>query len=74
MINYNKLWNMLDKKNIPQEKFRSDLHIPSNVFTRMKNNETIHMSTIDKICDAFNCGVNDVIVYQRAKTEYYTID
>lgn len=63
MIIFDKLWETMQKKGISTYKLREDCGIDSKTVRRLKANENIETKTINKLCLALNCRVEDIMEY-----------
>ena len=63
MIIYAKLWETMKKKNFSTDKLREKCGIDSKTIRRLKANENIETKTLDKICAALDCKIEDIIEY-----------
>ena len=63
MIIFDKLWETMAKKGISTYKLREVCGIDSKTVRRLKANENIETKTINKLCLALNCRVEDIMEY-----------
>lgn len=63
MIIYNKLWDLMDKKNISQYSLIYDYDISSLIINKLKHNKNVNISTIDRLCSILDCTPNDILEY-----------
>lgn len=63
MIVYTRLWETMKKKNFSTYKLREKCGIDSKTIRRLKANENIETKTLDKICAALDCKIEDIIEY-----------
>ena len=63
MIVFDKLWITMEQKGFSTYKLREKCGIDSKTIRRLKANENIETKTIDKLCLALNCRVEDVLEY-----------
>lgn len=63
MIAFNKLWITMEQKGFSTYKLREKCGIDSKTIRRLKANENIETKTIDKLCLALNCRVEDILEY-----------
>ena len=59
--NYNKLWKILIDRNIRKEDLRVAAGITTTAMAKLGKNETVHMDILLKICNALNCGLDDIL-------------
>ncbi|MBQ6815963.1 MAG: helix-turn-helix transcriptional regulator [Clostridia bacterium] len=60
MIVFDKLWLTMELKGFSTYKLREQCGIDSKTIRRLKANENIETKTIDKICTALNCRIEDI--------------
>lgn len=63
MIIYDKLWDLMDKKNISQYSLIYDYDISSLIINKLKHNKNVNVSTIDRLCSILDCTPNDILEY-----------
>ncbi len=63
MIVFDKLWITMKQKGFSTYKLREQCGIDSKTIRRLKANENIETKTIDKLCSALNCRVEDILEY-----------
>ena len=60
MIVFDRLWITMKQKGFSTYKLREQCGIDSKTVRRLKANENIETKTIDKICTALNCRIEDI--------------
>lgn len=68
-LSYDKLWNILEQKNITKTEFRKMVDVSSGTLAKMTANEPISLSIVERICDIFQCDVSDLLEYRHEKKE-----
>ena len=63
MIVFDKLWLTMKQKGFSTYKLREQCGIDSKTIRRLKANENIETKTLDKICSALNCKIEDIIEF-----------
>lgn len=63
MIIFDKLWMTMKEKGISTYKLREECGIDSKTVRRLKANENIETKTINKLCSALNCRVEDIMEF-----------
>lgn len=63
MIVFDKLWSTMKEKGISTYKLREECGIDSKTVRRLKANENIETKTLDKLCAALACKVDDIMEY-----------
>ena len=59
--NYNKLWKILIDRNMRKEDLRLAAGLTTTAIAKLGRNETVHMDILLKICNALNCGLDDIL-------------
>ncbi len=60
MIVFDKLWKTMKSKGISTYVLREKCGIDSKTIRRLKANENIETKTLDKLCDALDCKIEDI--------------
>lgn len=62
--------NTLKSKNISQYKLSKDTGIAASTLNNLCNGKTtsIQFSILDKICEALDCQVSDILLYEKNDT------
>lgn len=63
MIVFDRLWITMKQKGFSTYKLREQCGIDSKTVRRLKANENIETKTIDKICTALNCRIEDIVEF-----------
>ena len=63
MIVFDKLWITMREKGISTYTLREKCGIDSKTVRRLKANENIETKTLDKLCTALNCKIEDIVEY-----------
>lgn len=63
MIVFTKLWETMAKKGVSTYTLREKCGIDSKTVRRLKANENIETKTLDKLCAALNCRLEDIAEY-----------
>ena len=63
MINYNKFWETIKRKNISTYNLINDYGFSKGLIDNLKHNRSITMTTLNDICNKIGCNPNDVIEY-----------
>ena len=64
MIIFDKLWVTMKEKGISTYKLREACGIDSKTVRRLKANDNIETKTIDKLCAALGCKIEDIAEYK----------
>ena len=63
MIVFDKLWLMMEQKGISTYFLREKAGIDSKTIRRLKANENIETKTLDRLCGALECRLEDIAEY-----------
>lgn len=63
--NYNNLWKLLIDKDLKRTDLIDLADISSNVLARMGKNEPVSLESLEKICIALDCSIQDVITIDK---------
>jgi DNA-binding Xre family transcriptional regulator len=64
MIVFDKLWETMKKKGFSTYRLREECGIDSKTVRRLKANDNIETKTINKLCIALNCRVEDILEFK----------
>ena len=62
-VSYNNLWKLLIDKGMNKTELKEASGISFNVMARMGKNEAVSLESLEKICEALNCNIGDIIDY-----------
>lgn len=60
-IKYDKLWKLCENKSINKLSLFIELGMSTQTLNQMRNNKTVSLKTIDKLCTYFNCQPDDIM-------------
>lgn len=60
-ISYKPLWHLLVEKEMNKEDLKKAANITSNIVSRMSKNAYVNLDSIEKICLAMDCKIEDVV-------------
>lgn len=60
MIVFDRLWTTMQKKGISTYTLREECGIDSKTVRRLKANENVETKTLDKLCTALDCKIEDI--------------
>jgi len=66
-IRYEKLFHLLDERNMTTRELEKQADYSGNITTRMRRNEYISLESIEKICKTLNCRVDDILEFNTNK-------
>ena len=61
VLSYKPLWHLLVEKNMNKEDLKRVAKITSNIVARMSKNTYVNLDSLEKICLALDCTLNDVV-------------
>ena len=64
-LSYNILWKLLIDKDMSVAEMRKAADIAPNTVTRMKKNQEVTMTVLEKICDVLDADFGDIVEYKR---------
>ncbi len=63
MICFDRLWKTMEQKNISTYQLRECCGIDSKTIRRLKANDNMETKTLNKLCEALGCGLNEIAEY-----------
>ena len=66
---YDKLFHLMIDKKITSVQLKEMAGISANIITRLKRDEYISIESVEKICVALNCGVDDILEFTDGTRE-----
>lgn len=69
-INYDKLFHMMIDRKITNIQLKDMAGVSANIITRLKRDEYISIESIEKICKALQCGVDDILEFVDKEGQY----
>lgn len=61
VISYKKLWKLLIDMDMKKKDLQELAGISSASITKMAKNENINTETLQKVCNALNCDISDIM-------------
>ena len=62
-VSYSRLWKLLIDKKMNKSQLRNAAGISTNAVAKLGRNETVSLETLEKICSALNCNIEDVMEF-----------
>lgn len=62
-VSYKKLFHLMIEKEISNVQLQQKAQISTNVITRMKRNQYISLESIESICHALNCNIDEILEF-----------
>lgn len=66
---YKPLWKLLIDKEMSKKELMQVTGISKSTMDKMGRGETISLDIVDRVCNYFNCKVEDVIEHSRPRKE-----
>ena len=63
MIVFERLWNVMREKGVSTYQLRERCGIDSKTIRRLKANDNIETKTLNKLCAALECRLEDIAEY-----------
>ena len=63
MIRFNKLWQIMKEKGVSTYQLRERCGIDSKTIRRLRANENMETKTLNKLCAALSCRLEDIAEY-----------
>lgn len=64
MIVFDWLWDVMEKQGVSTYQLREKCGIDSKTIRRLRANENIETKTLDKLCRALSCRLEDIAEYR----------
>lgn len=64
MIAFDRLWITMKKRGISTYQLRERCGIDSKTIRRLRTNENVETKTLDKLCTALSCQLEDIAEYK----------
>lgn len=64
-IKYDKLFEQLKKREIKESKLTREAGFSANIMTRIRRNQYVSLESIEAICRALNCKIDDIITFEE---------
>lgn len=60
-VNYDKLWNILNERNMLKTDLIKQAKISTNAMAKLGKNEDVRFGILVSICKALNCKIDDIV-------------
>lgn len=64
-VTYRKLFHLLNDKGMTNAELMKKAGFSANIITRLKRDNYISLDSIEKICYALNCGVDEILDFEQ---------
>lgn len=65
IISYNKLWKLLVDRKMSKADLRKKVGIAPNTMTRLRRDEEVTLSVLNKICETLEVDIGDIMSFVR---------
>ena len=62
-VSYNRLWKVLVDKKMSKADLRKTAGLAPNTMTKLRRDEPVAMTVLDKICETLNTDYGDIMQY-----------
>lgn len=62
-VTYKKLFHLLIERGIPTAELTEKVGFSANILTRLRRNQYVSLDSIEKICFALGCKVDDILEF-----------
>ena len=62
-VKYGKLFHLLIDRKITNAQLAQKAGVSANIITRLKRDQYISMESIERLCIALGCGVDDILEF-----------
>ena len=63
MIRFDRLWKIMEEKGMSTYTLRERCGIDSKTIRRLRANENMETKTLNKLCEALSCRLEDIAEY-----------
>lgn len=64
-VKYNRLFQLLIDRKITNAQLAKKAGVSANIITRLKNDQYISMESVERLCTALNCGVDEILEFVK---------
>lgn len=64
-VKYDKLFHLLIDRKITNAQLAQKAGVSANIITRLKRDQYISLESIERLCGALNCGVDDILEFTK---------
>ena len=62
-ISYNGLWKLLIDKGMKKLDLKDAVGISTGTLAKLSKNEQVALSVLERICEALDCQIGDIVAY-----------
>lgn len=68
-VSYSRLWKLLIDRDMNKSQLKDAAHISTNAVAKLGKNESVSLDTLEKICIALDCRIEDVIEFTGTRSK-----
>jgi len=68
-VDYSKLWKLLIDRKMNKSQLRKAANISTNAVAKLSKNQTVSLDTLEKICSALGCRIDDIMEFVQPRQE-----
>lgn len=68
-VSYNRLFHLLVDKKMNNAQLSKEAGISLNIVARLKKDEYVSMESVEKICKALDCSVDEILEFTKDTAE-----
>ena len=73
-VSYKRLFHLMIDKGVTNAELMAKAGFSANIITRLKRDHYVALDSIEKICYALDCGVDDILEFIPEEKEHTTDD
>lgn len=73
-VSYKRLFHLMIDKGVTNAELMEKAGFSANIITRLKRDHYVALDSIERICYALNCGVDDILEFIPEEKEHTTDD
>ena len=73
-VSYKRLFHLMIDKGVTNAELMEKAGFSANIITRLKRDHYVALDSIEKICYALDCGVDDILDFIPEEKEHTTDD
>ncbi len=66
-VKFDRYFKLAQERKITYSQILEEANISGNILTRMRRNEYVSLESIEKICRALDCDINDILEFVEEK-------
>ena len=64
-VRYDRLFHLLIDKKMTNAQLAEKAQVSANIISRLKKDQYISMESIEKLCNALDCGLDDIMEFVK---------